>query len=101
MGLLHLPSSLLEDILSRVSDSEQEVGALPTTDAHNEPVPAFLGDVVHCSCTDAYLARQVDGFPIQSGPVWAVPDNARLAGGVLRRSLATTAGRLTSVELSG
>lgn len=45
VGLLDLPSPLLEDILLRVAHSEQEVDVLPSLDAHDEPVPAFLGDV--------------------------------------------------------
>lgn len=45
VGLLDLPSPLLEDILLRVADSERGVEALPSPDALDEPVPAFLGDV--------------------------------------------------------
>lgn len=45
VGLLDLPSPLLEDILLRVADSKQTVDELPASGADDEPVPAFLGDV--------------------------------------------------------
>lgn len=44
VGLLDLPTPLLEDILLWVADSEREVDALPLSGALDEPVPAFLGD---------------------------------------------------------